>query len=305
MTRLLPIALEQIQAQSLSEFTTRIERQVKNSDAALHVYPEYHLRPEGRTSMGDEPLEDYLSSMAEPIDGKRGKLLSQIAGDLGIWLLPGTVVEQGPAGGFFNTAVVYSPEGKLAASYRKVFPFRPTETCIPGSEFVTFEMKGFGCIGLSVCYDAWFPEVSRHLAWMGAELVLNVVQTGTNDRTQEVVLAQANAIVNQTFVASVNAAAPTGMGRSLLVDPEGRTRIQAISSEEVTLIDVIDLDQVANVRKHGTAGVTRPWEHFRESDVPIKLPFYEGEISPSRWRETTSTREPHNQNQTNPPSGEI
>ncbi|NRH33247.1 carbon-nitrogen hydrolase family protein [Rhodococcus sp. MS13] len=305
MTRLLPIALEQIHAQSLSEFTHRLERQVKNNDAALHVYPEYHLRPEGRSEMGDEPLEEYLSSMAEPIDGKRGKVLAELAGDLGIWLLPGTVVEQGPTGSFFNTAVVYSPEGKLAASYRKVFPFRPTETCVPGSEFVTFEMKGFGRIGLSVCYDAWFPEVSRHLAWMGAELVLNVVQTGTNDRTQEVVIAQANAIVNQNFVASVNAAAPTGMGRSLLVDPEGRTRIQAISSEEITLTDVIDLDQVGNVRKHGTAGVTRPWDQFNESDVPIKLPFYGGEITPTRWQETTRAKDSKNQTTGNYSRGTI
>ncbi|MEK8174978.1 nitrilase-related carbon-nitrogen hydrolase [Streptomyces sp. M19] len=65
------------------------------------------------------------------------------------------------------------------------------------------------------------PEITRHLAWQGADLVLNLVRTPTVDRAQEVVLARANAIVNQVFMASLNAAAPDGVGRSVVVDPEG------------------------------------------------------------------------------------
>ena len=86
---------------------------------------------------------------------------------------------------------------------------------------------------MTVCYDAWFPEVSRQLAWMGAELLLNVALTPTGDRAQEVVLAQANAIVNQVFVASVNAAAPRGQGRSLLVDPQDRILAAAVGAEQL------------------------------------------------------------------------
>jgi predicted amidohydrolase len=51
--------------------------------------------------------------------------------------------------------------------------------------------------------------------------VLNVVRTDTVDRNQEIVLARANATVNQVFVASVNAADPSGLGHSVLVGPEG------------------------------------------------------------------------------------
>lgn len=50
-------------------------------------------------------------------------------------------------------------------------------------------------------------EIACQLAWLGADLILNVVQTPTVDREQEVVLVSANAIVNQVFVASVNAVA--------------------------------------------------------------------------------------------------
>ncbi len=110
--------------------------------------------------------------------------------------MPGSVCESGPQGQLFNTAVALSPEGHLAAWYRKVFPWRPYEPFDPGDRFVTFDLTGIGRAGFSICYDAWFPEVTRHLAWMGAEVVLNLVRTTTSERAQEVVLARANAIVN-------------------------------------------------------------------------------------------------------------
>jgi len=293
MTRLLPLALVQAPAESLADFAAGLERRVKaHAVADLFVYPELHLD----TSDSLDPVDSQASmeASAEPLDGPRDRTLSELAGDLGIWLLPGSVLERGGDGRIYNTAAVYSPEGKRLASYRKVFPWKPYETVSSGTEFVVFDMTGYGRVGLSICYDAWFPEHSRHLAWMGAELVLNVVRTPTNDRVQEVVIGQANAIVNQNFVASVNAASPSGVGRSLLVDPEGRIRIEATGPEDATLVDVIDLDQVGNVRQYGTAGVTRPWEQFTEGDDAIPLPLYSGRLEPRLWRQTSSLTMPTN-----------
>lgn len=285
MTRLLPLALVQAPAEALPDFAAGLERRVKTHAVAdLFVYPELHLNT--ADSPGPEDRAAYMEASAEPLDGPRGRTLAELAGDLGIWLLPGSVLERGEDNRIYNTAVVYSPEGKRVASYRKIFPWKPYETVDSGSDFVVFDMSGYGSVGLSICYDAWFPEHSRHLAWMGAELVLNVVQTPTNDRLQEVVIGQANAIVNQNFVASVNAAGPHGVGRSQLVDPEGRVRIAATGPEDATLIDVIDLDQVRNVRQYGTAGVTRPWDQFTESDDTIPLPLYTGHLDPRLWRQT-------------------
>ena len=245
----------------------------------LLVYPELHLSAvAGTGSAGGGPEE-----LAQPLEGPRDRLLAQIAGDLGVWLVPGSVYERGADGLVYNTACVYSPQGRRVASYRKMFPWRPYETTASGSRFVVFDMPGVGRVGLSICYDAWFPETTRHLAWMGAELVLNLVQTPTSDRAQELVLAQANAIANQVFVASVNAAAPTGQGRSLLVDPEGRIRTEASGSQDITLTDVIDLDAVATTRRFGTAGLNRMWDHFRADDRPIELPLYAGAIDPATW----------------------
>jgi hypothetical protein len=181
----------------------------------------------------------------------------------------------------------YGPDGTLAASYRKVFPWRPFEPYRPGDRFVVFDVPDVGRLGFSICYDAWFPEVTRHLAWMGAEVVVNPVKTTTGDRAQELVLARANAIVNQVYVLSVNAAAPDGAGRSLVVDPEGLVRTSAPSEAETVLTDVLDLDAVTRVRTYGTAGLNRMWSQFTEDDAPLDLPLYQGRLDPARWRPAT------------------
>jgi len=60
---------------------------------------------------------------------------------------------------------------------------------------------------------------------------------------------------------------PTGLGRSLIVDPEGLVRLQAGDGEEL-LTDVLDLDAVTRVRESGTAGVPRLWEQAKRSLEP-------------------------------------
>lgn len=283
MSRPLPIALVQEASPAggeLAVFAADVERLTKIHDnTRLFVYPELHLSPGEEFADGDSL--DHAN--AEPIDGPRNGLLAQLAGDLGIWLAPGSFLELGDDGRIHNTSAVYSPEGRRVAAYRKMFPWRPYETVTPGTEFVVFDMDGFGRVGLSICYDSWFPESTRHLAWMGAELVLNVVKTPTADRAQELVIAQANAIVNQVFFASVNAAAPDGRGQSMLIDPQGRIRAQAVDATAQVLSDVIDLDDVSHARTYGTASVSRPWNQFAPGDSPVPLPLYSGRLEPDIW----------------------
>ncbi|MFI6090700.1 carbon-nitrogen hydrolase family protein [Streptomyces sp. NPDC051218] len=289
MSRPLPLILAQAPGRpfgDLAGFAADVERRVRGcAPSALVVYPELHL---GETSTG---LQAAPQEGAEPLDGPRDATLAELAGDLGIWLVPGSIYERGGDGHVYNSAPVYSPQGKRIASYRKIFPWRPYETTQPGREFTVVDLDGIGRIGLSICYDTWFPEVSRHLAWMGAELIVNVVRTSTSDRAQEVVLNRANAIANQIFVASVNAAAPSGVGRSLLIDPQGTVRAETPADGDATLTDVIDLDETGNVRRFGTAGLSRIWDQFRPDDQPVPLPLYGGRIDPTTWNPTPAAQQ--------------
>ncbi|WP_371130865.1 carbon-nitrogen hydrolase family protein [Arthrobacter sp. SDTb3-6] len=289
LPRTLPIAAVQAQprliGEPLSAFAEELaEITFENPEVRLVMYPELHL-------FGDqEPAarrNQTLLEAAQPINGDLVKDLGAMAGDLKIWLVPGSICELSKDGDLFNTALAFSPEGKLVASYRKIFPWRPSEPYVPGNQFVVFDLDGVGRAGLSICYDAWFPEHSRQLAWLGADVILNVVKTTTPDRQQELILARANAIVNQTFMVSVNCAGPVGMGKSLVVDPEGLVRTEAFSENPMVLLDTLDLGHVDRVRRFGTAGLNRMWSQYRSSDRTVELPMYAGRIDPANWQPST------------------
>jgi predicted amidohydrolase len=281
-----PLSLALVQApqqhDGMDAFATRTRDLVRRHPGVrLLIHPELHLSAPRPGADGPPPTP---ADLAAPLEGVRDRTLAALAHELGVWLIPGSVYELGDDGRVYNTALVYSPAGERVATYRKIAPWRPYETTSAGGEFVVFDMPGHGRVGLTICYDAWFPEIFRHVAWMGADLIVNVVQTPTSDRAQEVVLARANAIVNQVFVASVNAAAPSGVGRSLLVDPQGRVLTEAPGAEESVLSDVIDLEAARQVRRYGTAGLNRVWEQFLPDDAPLDLPLYSGRIQSGTWR---------------------
>ena len=234
----------------------------------LVMFPELHL-PALQPLL--EPHGERPPDLAVDVPGPLTERLGEIARENGVWLVPGSVYERGEGDRVHNTCLVLSPEGELAASYRKVFPWQPHESSAPGDRFTTFDIPEVGRIGLSICYDGSFPETCRQLAWMGAEVVLQPTLTTTSDRNQELVMARANAIFNQLYVVSLNAGSPAALGRSLVVDPEGVVRLEAGDGEEL-VTDVLDLDAVTRVREHGTAGVSRIWHQAVRSLPALGYP---------------------------------
>jgi len=241
----------------------------------LVVAPELHL-------MALPPLleEDGVppAECAGDLPGSLMQQLGALARETRLWLIPGSVYER-TADGVANTAIVLSPDGELVASYRKCFPWQPYETTQPGTRTVCFDIEGVGRFGLAICHDGAFPEIFRSLAWEGAEAIFQVTLTGTSDRDAETVVARANAIVNQVAVVNINAAAPVGNGRSLVIDPEGAVRYEAGVGEEVVTA-VIDLDQVQRVRERGSFGINRLWEEMDRVGPGLELPMYGGSYQP-------------------------
>jgi formamidase len=263
------------QAATLEQFEERVRSLRELFDGLeLVVAPELHL-------MAIPPLlekEAPLETLAVDVPGELTERLGALARETGLWLIPGSVYERA-GDGVANTAVVLSPGGELIASYRKCFPWQPYETTQPGTRTVCFDIDGVGRFGLAICHDGAFPEVFRSLAWQGAEAIFQVTLTGTSDRDAEVVIARANAIVNQVAVVNVNAAAPVGNGRSLVIDAEGAVRYEAGTAEEVVTA-VLDLDAVARVRDRGSFGLNRLWEEMDRVGPTLELPMYEGRYRP-------------------------
>ena len=207
---------------------------------------------------------------ALPVPNDVEKTYQELAARHKIWLIPGSLYEQA-ADGIYNTAPVINPEGVVIARYRKMFPFMPYETGVEsGTEFCVFDVPQVGRFGLSICYDMWFPETSRTLAAMGAEVILHPTLTPSIDRDVELSIARATAATNQCFVVDVNGAGDGGNGRSIVVAPTGDVLFQAIGNEEMFPLE-IDLERVQRSREVGLKGLGQPLKSFRDRRVEFGI----------------------------------
>ncbi|SDZ91655.1 carbon-nitrogen hydrolase family protein [Rubrimonas cliftonensis] len=191
----------------------------------------------------------------------------------GVWLIPGSMFEKDVDGRIYNTSVVINPHGEIVAKYRKMFPFRPYEADVSAGEgFCVFDVPGVGRFGLSICYDIWFPETTRQLTAMGAEVLLHPVLTGTTDRDAELAIARATAAQFQCYVFDVNGLGAGGVGRSLVVDPSATVLHQSAGQEDMFPFEV-DLDLVRRQRENGLRGLGQVLKSFR--DRPVDFPVYD------------------------------
>lgn len=209
---------------------------------------------------------------AEAPGGRAETAFRQIARENRIWLMPGSIF-QIVDGKTFNVAPVIDPSGTIVTNYRKMFPFRPYEEGVAsGDSFCVLPIAGAGRFGVSICYDLWFPEITRSLVWMGAEVLMCPSLTNTIDRDTELAMARAAAAGNQCYVVNVNAGAPMGMGKSIVCGPGGEVIHQAGAGYEVFAFE-LDFDYVARVRRQGWQGLGQPLKSFRDSTV--EFPAYE------------------------------
>ncbi|GGJ95830.1 carbon-nitrogen hydrolase family protein [Luteimonas terricola] len=218
------------------------------------------------------------TSHAQCLPGDAEEALRNIARDSGLWLVPGSLYER-DGDRVYNTTPVIDPEGNIVARYRKMFPFLPYERDVaPGSEFVVFDVPGAGRFGVSICYDMWFPETTRSLAAMGAEVILHPTLTNTIDREAELAIARASATTNQCYFVDINVAGALGVGRSLVCGPGGEVIHQAGSGREVIAFEV-DFAHVRRCRERGWQGLGQPLKSFRDSTVTF--PAYNAAPAPS------------------------
>ena len=195
---------------------------------------------------------------------------SRIAAYHKIWLIPGSLFEKKAD----NLAPVFNPDGKRILDYRKMFPFRPYEDQVTaGREFGLFDVPNVGRFGLSICYDMWFPETTRTLASMGAEVILHPTMTDTIDRDVELSIVRASAVTNQCYFFDINGSGDGGVGRSIIVAPSGYVLHQAAGGNEIMPVE-INLARVRRERRVGVLGLGQPLKSFR--DRPVEFPVYQG-----------------------------
>ena len=206
---------------------------------------------------------------AEQFPSKAELFYCQLAKELNLWIVTGSQYEQ-VGDEIYNSSTVVNNQGEIINRYRKLFPFYPYESGIcPGKDFLVFDVPQ-GRIGLAICYDLWFPEVARTLACMGAEAIIYPTMTGTTDRPNELIIAQSTAVVNQCYTLSINTAGDFGVGRSIIVGPEGDVIYEAGSEQEIIPVE-LDFERVRRTRERGLRGLGQPLKSFRDNETDFTI----------------------------------
>jgi len=200
---------------------------------------------------------------AEPTTGPTAQAMAAAARDAGVMLHAGSIVERpadgetGPEGrGLWNTSLVFSAQGELVATYRKIhrFGFGAGEPRLmdAGQDLVLVDLPGGqGRAGLSTCYDLRFPELYRRQLDAGATCFVIPAAWPMARVRHWTLLAHARAVEDQCVVIACNTAgthAGTEMGgHSQVVMPTGDALAMAGTQEQVLSVD-IDLGAVAEYR---------------------------------------------------------
>ncbi|PSC76452.1 nitrilase 2 [Micractinium conductrix] len=222
--------------------------------------------PENVSFLGENFTESL--AIAEPLHppGPTLERYCRLAAASGVWLSLGGFQEAGPdPGHLYNTHVVISSSGEVAATYRKVHLFNvdvpggpvlmESRFTAPGERLAVCDSPA-GRLGLSVCYDLRFPELYQRLAFdLGAQLLLVpsafTVATG---RAHWEVLLRARAIETQCYVvaaaqAGKHNARRESYGHSLMIDPWGEVvaRLEDPLATGIACAD-IDLEKLRSIR---------------------------------------------------------
>ncbi|MDO5533350.1 MAG: carbon-nitrogen hydrolase family protein [Propionibacteriaceae bacterium] len=253
------IALAQIVASTepranldlVGEYTAR----AREAGADLVVFPEATMASFATRS----------AAVAQPVDGEWATGVRDAAREHGIAVVAG-MFTPGADGKARNTVLVIDATGDLLATYDKIhlfdaWGFEESRHMEAGDTPVIVEVGGLS-IGLATCYDVRFPELFKHLAHAGAEVILVPASwaNGPGKAEQWRALCVARALDSTCFILAAGQAdpttvghevkkgSPTGIGHSLAVSPLGEVLAEAGAASELLVVDV-DAEALTQARE--------------------------------------------------------
>lgn len=232
-------------------------------DLLMHLYPWVQM-----VVFPELAVHGPIPSSAQATGGAYEAAFCRMAREYGVWLIPGSLFEKRD-GNIYNTSPVIDPDGNVVTRYSKMFPFTPYESATtPGDRVCVFDVPGVGRFGISICYDIWFPELTRSMVSMGAEVIINPVMANFTDRPVDLVIAQASAAMFQSYVFHINGLVAGGNGQSMVIDPTGHVIHRGGNSEELIPIEV-DLAALRRQRVRGLMTMGQPLKSWRDCAVPF------------------------------------
>lgn len=230
----------------------KLIEKVSKEGADIAVLPEMFCCPYDNS---------FFKEYGEEEGGLAYKYLSKVANDNNIYLIGGTIPElEGDS--VYNTSYVFNRNGEKIGKHRKMHlfdidieggqSFKESDVLSAGSNVTVFDTE-FCKMGIAICYDIRFPELSRLMVDDGAEVIIvpGAFNMTTGPAHWELHL-RGRAVDNQVYTIGVAPARDYdslyhSYGNSIIVSPWGNI-INKLDEKEGYIIQKIDLNLVKKVR---------------------------------------------------------
>lgn len=251
--RKIKVALVQFESKNLDvnyniSKAIRFINQAAEQNADLIVFPELFLTGYNMDLIGNQYYE-----LAEGLNGEIVSILQKQALHNNINIVAPIAFQDEVPGVIYNSAIVINRNGEINGVYHKTHLWADEKLYFKeGTDLPVFEMD-FGRIGIMICYDGGFPEVSRTLALKGAELILCPSAFPVKDKYMWDIYFKSRALENACFVASTNCVGNQNIsnlfGNNKLVNPNAEVLLEGKINCEEMQVEEIDMDLVKEYRK--------------------------------------------------------
>ncbi len=225
-------------------------KQAANKNAVLCAFPEFMMF---YTPSTQTPAQ--LANLSEKITGEFITTIANAAKENKIMVI-GTFYEKGSKRNrVYDTSFIIDKNGKIKNTYRKIhlydaLGFKESDKMQPGKKISLPTKTQIGKIGMLICYDLRFPEMSRKLTLQGSEILVapSAWVKGKSKEQHWIAINQTRAIENGCYVIAPDQIGNIYCGRSLVVDPFGTILLDMKKKQGMKIVD-ISLDLVSQTRK--------------------------------------------------------
>ena len=235
--------------ENLKKIISYVEK-AASKNATLCAFPEFMMLYTKSSQTSNE-----LASLSETIKGNFISGISKAAKENHIQVVGSFYEKSSKKNRVYDTSFVINNLGKVVSTYRKIhlydaLGFKESNKMMPGSKIAKPVTTSIGKIGMMICYDLRFPEMSRALAVAGSEVLIapSAWVKGPMKEEHWITINKTRAIENGCYVIAPDQVGNIYCGRSLVVDPYGKILLDMKKKQGIGFVDV-DLKKVKQTRK--------------------------------------------------------
>jgi predicted amidohydrolase len=234
---------------NLKNILTYITKAAKNK-ATLVAFPEFMMFYTNSKQTSRE-----LADLAETINGNFVKSIAKAAKDNQIQVVGSFYEKSTKKDRVYDTSFIIDKSGKVVSTYRKIhlydaLGFRESNKLVSGSKIAKPVNTSIGKVGMMICYDLRFPEMSRSLASSGSEILVapSAWVKGNMKEDHWITINKTRAIENGCYVIAPDQVGNIYCGRSIVVDPYGKILLDMKKKQGIGYVK-IELKKVKQTRK--------------------------------------------------------